>query len=96
MARKKYNDDDGRQVADVSEVDVTMFGFATTRLIRKKKKTEKEKAREDKLAKEVLTLTKRETRRLTFRAMWISLLIGLVFVVLAGLLLLFMQYVWFR
>jgi len=96
MARKQYDDDDGRQIADMSGVDVTMFGFASGSRFRKKKKTKEDKDREDKLQKEVLTLTKRETRVMMFRAMFVSLLIGLAFVAVAALFILFAIYVWFR
>ena len=90
---KKYDDDDGRQIADMSHVDSSLGGFSTARLNKRKKKKDGDKEDE---GPEVPPLTRRETKALMFRAMWTSLLIALVFIALAAIFLLFAVYVWFR
>ena len=96
MAKKQYDDDDGRLIADMSGVDSSLYTYSTIRKVKKKKKAEEIDKKNDPLHHEELVLTKRETRSMMFHAMLSSLLIGLVFVVLAALFLLFAVFVWFR
>lgn len=96
MAKKQYDDDDGRKIADMGDIDSSMYGLTTMYKPRRKKKKEDTKEEKDSIMHEEIILTKRETRGMMFHAMWTSLLIALVFVVLAALFLLFSIFVWFR
>lgn len=96
MAKKEYDDDDGRQIADMSGVDNSLYTYSTIRKVKKKKKEENPEKKNDSVHREELVLTKKETRAMMFHAMWSSLLIGLVFVVLAAIFLLFAVFIWFR
>ena len=96
MVKKKFEDDDGRQIADMSGVDASLYTYSTIRKARKKKSVEDPSKKDDPLRREELTLTKRETRSMMFHAMWSSFLIGLIFVVLAAIFLLFAVFIWFK
>jgi len=96
MVKKSYNDDDGRQIADMSGIDSSLYSYSTVRKATRKKKDDDSSQKTDSVKREELTLTKKETRAMMFHAMWSSFLIGLVFVALAAVFLLFAVFVWFR
>lgn len=95
MNSKKYDDDDGRQIADMSNTyGVNYLGLFG---IRRKLSYKKKKAVETSVTtvKEP-PLTKRETRKIMFNALLGGLAIGSVFVILAAIFILFCVFVWFK
>jgi len=97
MKKKQYDDDDGRKIADMSDVNVTAFGFdynPKRRRSNKKAPAVHETTVIDRANAQ--PLTKEETRSMMFTAMLSGMGIALVFIVLAALFVLFCIYVWFR
>lgn len=95
--KNKHYDDDGRKIADMSDINVTTFGFGYNP--RQQRNTKKEPAvREASVDSSAnpQPLTKEETRFMMFRAMLSGMAIALVFIALAAIFLLFCIYVWFR
>lgn len=92
MKKNKYDDDDGRKIADMS------FTYDSKDRPKDKKKRNIENQGEnlDHVSAYTQPLTKQETRFMMFRAVGASLLIALVFITLAALFILFCIYVWFR
>ena len=97
MKKKQYDDDDGRQIANMSDVQINTFGFGYTPKRRRpgvpfqenKKQNQNEHVN-------VTPLTKKETRFMMFRAMFAALGIAMIFIAGAALFILFCIYVWFR
>lgn len=95
MNSKKYDDDDGRRIADMSNTyGINYLGFfgIRRRLSGKKKKI----AETSEPTIKEPPLTKRETRKIMFNALLGGLAIGSVFVVLAAIFILFCVFVWFK
>lgn len=92
MKKNKYDDDDGRIIADMS---FTYDSKDHSKNI-KKRNSEDQGENLDHVSKYVQPFTKQETRFMMFRAIGASLLIAMVFIVLAALFILFCIYVWFR
>ena len=92
MKKKKYDDDDGRQVADMSDLNVSVFGFNSRRKATRRKGIEKP----ENTTADFQPLTKEETRWMMFRATGMSLLIALVFIAGAALFILFCILIWFK
>ena len=97
MKKKQYDDDDGRQIANMSDVHITPFGFGYMNR-RKRLATSKHAAKAKSQPEYVqeVTLTKKETRFMMLRAMLAALGIAMVFIIGAALFILFCIYVWFR
>lgn len=96
MKVKKYDDDDGRQIVDMSSTyDFTyttgMFGIR-----KRSKKTRKVTETTERVAVNQPPLTKRETRKLMVNALLGGLAIGFVFVIVALIFILFCVFVWFK
>jgi hypothetical protein len=94
MSKKKYEDDDGRRIADMSTVEMPsdpLLGGGSFR--RKEKQRPKET---DPQAPSSPPLDKKETRRIMWYALRAGLLIGLIFIGAALIFLLFCRYIWFR
>lgn len=95
MKSKKYEDDNGRQIADMSGTYginyLGLFGIWKKISDQKKKTSETSEA----TAKEP-PLTKRETRKLMFNALLGGLAIGSVFVIAAAIFVIFCVLVWFK
>lgn len=95
MKSKKYDDDDGRQIADMSNTyEVNYLGFFGIRRTLSDKKKKVSETSETTV--QVPPLTKRETRKIMFNALLGGLAIGSVFVVLAAIFILFCVFVWFK
>lgn len=99
--KKKYDDDDGRVIANMNvdgmpwNRDYSMwFGGAFKPRYRKKIEAEM-KNNSQAFDSEELKMTKRETRVLILNAVVAVLLIGIVFAAAAFLFILFCLYVWF-
>ncbi len=97
--KKKYEDDDGRQVADMSDVHVTLFGSSymppdKRSRLKKKKKVEKKEPLPEYYQHD--NFTKKETLSIIFKVMLMSLGIASVFIIAAALFILFCIYVWFK
>jgi len=93
MSTKKYEDDDGRRIADMSSVGIPgdpLLGGS----FRKKKKPTPPEGHQD--APAPLPPDKKETRRIALHALLAGLAIGLIFIGAVFLFLLFCRYVWFR
>lgn len=95
MKDKKFDDDDGRQVADMSSTHDFSY---TTGLFGIRKRTRKKRVVAEKSEPTVNQppLTKRETRKLMVNALLGGLAIGFVFVIVALIFLLFCVFVWFK
>lgn len=95
MKTKKYDDDDGRQIADMSNTyGIDYLGFFGIR--RKVSDNKRKAAQTHETTVKVAPLTKRETRKIMFNALLGGLAIGSVFVVLAAIFLLFCVFVWLK
>ncbi|MGI5877294.1 MAG: hypothetical protein ACOX7W_01660 [Christensenellales bacterium] len=92
MARKKYEDDDGRQIADMSGLDSALTG-GRSRPIRREKAGQPGGGEEQ---PPVPPLSRKETFRLTVRMLLAALFIGGIFIAGAFLFILFCVHVWFR
>ena len=91
MAKKTYDDDDGRTIVDMSGVErPPMFGamFRTLPSKRDEKTPQKEKKGKES------GFTKKEQRWYIFGALGGALLIGLVFVVAFALLIILLLTIW--
>ncbi|MCD6321525.1 MAG: hypothetical protein J7L77_00725 [Clostridiales bacterium] len=97
MKKKQYDDDDGRQIANMSDVQINTFGFGYIPKRRRPnvKFQENEKTNPNEYAN-VVPLTKKETRFMMIQAMLVSLGIAMIFIVGAALFILFCIYIWFR
>jgi len=97
MKKKKYDDDDGRKIADMSDVQINTFGFGYTPKRRRFNSPyhENKKPIQNQYAN-VAPLTKKETRVMMFRAMFVALGIAMIFIAGAALFILFCIYIWFR
>ncbi len=99
--RKKYDDDDGRVIANM-DIEGMPWNNGYNRWfggIYKKKyrrDIEKQMAEQQQGAPEDLKLTKKETRMLVLNALAAVLLIGAVFALAGFLFILFCTKVWFR
>ncbi len=90
--RKKYEDDDGRRIADMSGIEMPndpLLGGMPG----KRKKAARES---DPDAPAPPLPDKRETRLIALHALLAGLVIGLIFIGAAFLFLLFCRYVWLR
>lgn len=97
MKKKQYDDDDGRKIADMSDINVTTFGFGYNpgrRNERRKKPAVHEASLNN--SANAQPLTREETRFMMFRAMLSGMAIALVFIALAAIFILFCIYIWFR
>jgi hypothetical protein len=92
MARKKYEDDDGRQIADMSGLDSALTG-GRFRPIRREKEEQPDGGEE---RPPVPPLSQREAFLLTMRTLLAALFIGGIFIAGAFLFILFCVHVWFR
>ncbi|MBN2558330.1 MAG: hypothetical protein JXB33_06225 [Clostridia bacterium] len=95
MSKKKHDDDDGRQLADMSGVVPSSYGLFPERMRRKPAEKRKPEAG-DEAPVSIEPMTKKETRSMLFQAMWASMLIALIFIALAALFILFSIHVWFK
>lgn len=91
MKRKQYDDDDGRQIADMSFTHRTYVEKAEHGL-----KPDQVRADEQKAGDEFSKLGNKETWSIIFGALRAGLLIGFIFIGAAALLILFCVYVWFK
>jgi hypothetical protein len=94
MKKRKYEDDDGRRIADMSTVETPNDPLLGGGSFRKKERLGQREA--DPQAPGSPPLDKKETRRIVFYALRAGLLIGLIFIGAALIFLLFCRYVWFR
>lgn len=96
MKKKQYDDDDGRVIADMSDVHITPFGFGY--MPRRKRLTPPQKTiiKETPEYQVPETLSKKETRAMMFRAMLMALGVAMIFIVGAALFILFCIHIWFR
>ena len=93
MSKRSFEDDDGRQIADMSGIEMPndpMLGG----LFRKKKKAPPKE--EDPAAPAPAPLSKKDARRIALHALLAGLVIGLIFILAAFIFLLFCRYVWLR
>lgn len=91
MKKKQYDDDDGRQIADMS--------FTHRSYVEKSERgvnPDQVRASENRAEEALSRLSKRETWGIIFEALKAGLLISLIFVGGAALLILFCIYVWFK
>ncbi len=97
MKKKQYDDDDGRQIANMSDVQINTFGFGYTPKRRRPsvKFNENKKPNQNEHAN-VAPLTKKETRFMMIQAMLAALGIAMIFIAGAALFILFCIYIWFR
>ena len=98
MKKKQYDDDDGRQIADMSGVNSNLMAFwfvPKHRRSRIPKHMLKEESKQEQVV-DMPPLTKAESRAMMFQAMFASLLIALVFIAGAALFILFCIYIWFK
>jgi hypothetical protein len=91
MKRKQYDDDDGRQIADMSFTHRTYIEKAEHGL-----KPDQVRTSEQQAGEALSKLSRRETWGIIFGALKAGLLIGLIFVGGAALFILFCIYVWFK
>jgi hypothetical protein len=94
MSKKKYNDDDGRQIVDMSGTDRSLYGDPLLGGFRKKQQHKPEESVPSSPVSP--PPDKKETWRLISYALRIALLIGLIFIVGGLIFILFCQYVWLR
>ena len=94
MSKRKYDDDDGRRVADMSAVEMPSDPLLGGGSFRKKAKNELKET--DPQVPSPSPLDRKETRRIVFYALRAGLLIGLLFIGAAAIFILFCRYVWFR
>lgn len=91
MKNKKISEDDNRQIADMSMTyGANFFGFLGFR-----KRLSNKKSKTSVINENQTTLTKRETHKLMINALLGGLAIGSVFVILAGLFIVFCVFIWF-
>ncbi len=93
MKKKKDFEDDGRQIADMSNVFDNWYG------LKSRPKKPKKKASPDDENSEIEKepeLTKKEVRQLMANAMLAALAVGLVFVAVTYLFFMFAIHVWFK
>ena len=97
MKKKQYDDDDGRKIADMSDVQINTFGFGYTPKRRRFATVvpEKKVQKQNEYAN-IAPLTKKETRFMMVRAMLAALGIAMIFIAGAALFILFCIYIWFR
>ena len=88
---RKYDDDDGRVIANMNVEGMPWYD----RRVRREKREEKRAERKANLS-QVTQLTKSEARRFTWYAVLAGLTIALVFSAVWILLTLFMTQVWFQ
>lgn len=97
MKKKQYDDDDGRQIANMSDVQINSFGFGYTPKRRRFPKAVPDTKNQNQYEyANVAPLTKKETRFMMFRAMLAALGIAMIFIAGAALFILFCIYIWFR
>ena len=97
MKKKQYEDDDGRQIADMSGVRSNLMAFwfvPKHRRSRIPKHMLREESKQEQV--DLPPITKAESRAMMFQAMFASLLIALVFIAGAALFILFCIYIWFK
>jgi len=92
MSKRRYEDDDGRQIADMSSVEMPNDPLLGGSLQNKKKMSRESNPD----APEPPPLDKKETRRIALHALLAGLIIGLIFIGAAFIFLLFCRYVWLR
>jgi|AGTN01.1.fsa_nt_gi hypothetical protein len=92
MSKKKYDDDDGRQIADMGGTDRSLYDDPFSGGFRQKQ----QRSPKDADPRLRPLPDRKETRRLIRYTLKISLLIGLVFIVGALIFIPFRQYVWLR
>ena len=95
MARRQYDDDDGRTIADMNVDGMPWSGDrrgALRRIVSRRQEEDGGQAPDP----DEQQLSKRETRSLIFGALLAALAIGAVFAVAAVLFILFCVYVWFK
>lgn len=93
MSKKRYTDDDGRRIADMSATDRSLHGDPFLGGFRKKPHRKPE---ESVPVSAAVQLDKKETRRLIFYTLKIALLIGLIFITAGLVFILFCRYIWLR
>ncbi len=97
MKKKQYDDDDGRQIANMSDVQINTFGFGYIPKRRRPGVTYQETKKPNKNEHaNVAPLTKKETRFMMLQAMLAALGIAMIFIAGAALFILFCIYIWFR
>lgn len=99
MKNKQYSDDDGRRIADMSNIKVNLLDYWFAPKRRSFKERNKGMMVEEPVLNDQLPLpppTKEETRSMMWQAMLWSLLIALVFIAGAALFILFCIHIWFK
>ncbi len=94
MKKDKGFEDDGRQVADMS--DTYRSGYGSFSSLRKGNEKSKKEISDKKAQQYQDPLTKRESRKLMFNALLAGLLIGTVFIVGALIFILFTLNIWLK
>ena len=94
--KKKHNDDDGIQIADMSATYNNSYSGWTSIRNRKIKKAQQQTVESGHGEIQEPPLTKKETRSLIINALGAGLLIASIFIIGAALFILFCIYVWFR
>lgn len=92
MAKKQYEDDDGRSFADMSQIERPNF-FSFGRMP-ERSTHDNDRSRKAQAPSAGDEMSKQERRWYVLGAMKASLLIGLAYVVGLGLLILLMVYLW--
>lgn len=92
MAKKQYDDDDGRSFADMSQIERPNF-FSLGRMPERRERDE-ERPRKPQVPAVEDEMTKQERRWYVLGTLKASLLIGLAYVVGLGLLILLMVSFW--
>ena len=93
MSRKKYEDDDGRRIVDMSSIEMPNDPLLGGSFQRKQKKGSKE---DNPDTPAPCPIDKKEARRIALHALLAGLVIGLIFIAAAFVFLLFCRYVWLR
>lgn len=94
MKKKQYDDDDGRKIADMSDININTLGFGYVPR-RRRLSVSKPENNENIKYPDFVPLTKEETRFMMFKAMLAALGIAMVFIIGAALFILFCIYIWF-
>ena len=92
MKRKQYEDDDGRQIADMSGLNESWYSYR----IKKKPKKKMQSDDSEKTIENLPPLSKEDSKSLVFRAVGAGLLVGFIFIIGALLFILFCLFVWFK
>ena len=96
MARRQYDDDDGRRIADMNVEGMPWYDGGTKHLFRNNRKPGSVGADSEGQGTPPEPLTKKETRSLIWNALLAALLIGGIFAAAFALLILFCVFVWFK